>query len=376
MPRGQTASLFRRSGVWYVSWWKGGTRVKESTGTDNRKVAEDVRRQREKEMILGETDLQHEVSLALNDPRRREAVLKALETVNAIETTTALKEYLAHCETFKRPKTVAGDRGRLNAFFGQLTLKYLNDLTPKHVAEFFSTKAKRDGASPATILRYREILHALCEWAMKQDYLKENPVAKVARPRIPEHDIRFLTLADVGKCLESVSGQWIEAAVATAIYGGLRREELCWLTWEDVELEGKQPILRVRSKTVDGNSWMPKTKRNRSVPISADLLPFLRRQALRSAKSPWVFPSPEGHRWNPDNMSADLRKAMENAGLEWSALDFRHTFGSQLAQKGVSLYKISALMGNSPEIARRHYARLIPEEMHADVEFPKALKQA
>lgn len=57
MSRGQTASLFRRAGVWYVSWWKGGTRVKESTGTDNRKVAEDVRRQREKEMILGETDL-------------------------------------------------------------------------------------------------------------------------------------------------------------------------------------------------------------------------------------------------------------------------------------------------------------------------------
>jgi integrase len=374
MSRGQTASLFRRGGMWYVSWWKGGTRVKESTGTDNRKVAEDVRRQREKEMILGETDLQHELSLALNDPRRREAVLKSLEIVNAVEVSKALPEYLAHCETFKRPKTVAGDRGRLNAFFGQLTVKYLNDLTPKHVAEFFALKAKRDGASPATLLRYREILHALCEWARKQGYLKENPVSLVPRPRIPEHDIRFLTLEDIGRCLESVSGQWIEGAVATAIYGGLRREELCWLTWEDVLLDGGKPILRVRSKTVEGVHWMPKTKRNRSIPISADLLPHLRRQALRTGKYDWVFASPEGHRWNPDNLSADLRKAMGDAGLGWSALDFRHTFGSQLAQKGVSLYKISALMGNSPEIARRHYARLIPEEMHEDVAFPKAQK--
>lgn len=46
-----------------------------------------------------------------------------------------------------------------------------------------------------------------------------------------------------------------------------------------------------------------------------------------------------------------------------------HTFGSQLAQNGVSLYKISALMGNSPEICRRHYASLLPDAMRAEVEF-------
>ena len=37
--------------------------------------------------------------------------------------------------------------------------------------------------------------------------------------------------------------------------------------------------------------------------------------------------------------------------------------------KGESLYKISALIGNSPEICRRHYAALIPETMADSVEF-------
>ena len=37
--------------------------------------------------------------------------------------------------------------------------------------------------------------------------------------------------------------------------------------------------------------------------------------------------------------------------------------------KGESLYKISKLMGNSPEICARHYAALIPEEMGDSVEF-------
>lgn len=33
------------------------------------------------------------------------------------------------------------------------------------------------------------------------------------------------------------------------------------------------------------------------------------------------------------------------------------------------MYKISASMGNSPEICRRHYAALIPETMAGSVEF-------
>jgi len=37
--------------------------------------------------------------------------------------------------------------------------------------------------------------------------------------------------------------------------------------------------------------------------------------------------------------------------------------------KGESLYKIAELMGNSPEICRRHYAALMPEKMHDVVEF-------
>ena len=83
----------------------------------------------------------------------------------------------------------------------------------------------------------------------------------------------------------------------------------------------------------------------------------------------WLFPSPNGTRWHPDNFSADLRAANREAGLVWSSLDYRHTFGSQLAQAGVSLLQIATLMGNSPEICRWHYAALAPEAKGSVVEF-------
>ncbi len=130
-------------------------------------------------------------------------------------------------------------------------------------------------------------------------------------------------------------------------------------------------MIRIQAKTIDAQKWQPKTRRNRAVPISERLLGILRDYHPTHACA-WFFPSPKGKRWHPDNFSQDLRKINATNGLAWGCLDFRHTFGSQLVQKGESLYKISTLMGNSPTICQRHYAALIPETMHDTVEFPSA----
>ena len=104
------------------------------------------------------------------------------------------------------------------------------------------------------------------------------------------------------------------------------------------------------------------------MPINTRLLEILKKH-MEGHKGEWVFPSPEGTRWDTDNFSAHLRSVNESKGLSWSCGEYRHTFGSHLAQKGVSLFKISELMGNSPDICRKHYAQLMPQEMHDEVEF-------
>jgi len=167
--------------------------------------------------------------------------------------------------------------------------------------------------------------------------------------------------------------------VAVLIYAGLRREELLWLMVDDIDLRsspnGGHGMIRVRAKTIEGNdqtptvSWQPKTRVNRAVPISLALRAYLDRHTPRPSDHGWFFPSPDGKRLDCDNFSADLRAANDEAGLQWACLDYRHTFGSQLAQAGVSLFKIATLMGNSPEICRRHYASLAPEAMIVNVEF-------
>jgi integrase len=107
----------------------------------------------------------------------------------------------------------------------------------------------------------------------------------------------------------------------------------------------------------------------RVVPISKSLRKYLSQYKVQESAEGWFFTSPKGARWDVNNFSRILSDNNKKAGLLWTCLDYRHTFGSQLAIKGESLYKISKLLGNSPEICRKHYAVLLPESLTAAVEF-------
>src|SRR5439155_11512970 len=44
---------------------------------------------------------------------------------------------------------------------------------------------------------------------------------------------------------------------------------------------------------------------------------------------------------------------------------FRHTFGSRLAEQGVSMATIATIMGNSEAVCMRHYVRFSPAHLKA-----------
>jgi integrase len=106
-------------------------------------------------------------------------------------------------------------------------------------------------------------------------------------------------------------------------------------------------MIRIRPKTIDGEYWEPKTKVNRVVPISKALRGYLDQYKTGKSEAGWFFSSPKGSWWDGNNFSKALSKVNKSNELPWTCLDYRHTFGSQLAMKGESLYKISTLMGNS-----------------------------
>ncbi|MCX5771391.1 MAG: tyrosine-type recombinase/integrase [Candidatus Hydrogenedentes bacterium] len=256
----------------------------------------------------------------------------------------------------------------------------LEEVTTSQIADFIRESVQRYGLQSKTANRYREVLHRLFSWAMDEGGVRMpgevNPVDKVKRYKESAPQIRFLSLEQIDQQFEVLKDHLVlRGLVAVYIYAGLRREEALWLTLEDIDLNaGKHGIIRIQAKTVNGESWESKTKVNRVVPISSALRTFLDRYERPAVASPWYFPSPKGVRWHTDNFSKTLRRINRAAGFPWSSLTFRHTFGTLLAAKGESLYKISTLMGNSPDICRRHYATLTPEALTQSVEFDERVK--
>lgn len=386
------AGLIRRGNVYYLQYRVGGREKRVSLETDSKKVAQEKRRQFESAQARG---LEH--LLPTRTPIS-ELVGAYVEYMKATKTASsvirdsyylreafgpacpslAIKNRKISEKTRKRRLRPGGD-GRCKV--PVLEASSFEQLTTAQIADHIAALVRTRGLAPKTANRHREVLTRLFNWAMTQRGIRipgdRNPAAQVERYREQAPRIRHLTLKQIEKQLDAlVRHPQLQAMVAVYIYAGLRREEALWLRREDVDLSVKPfGVIRVRAKDVAEASWEPKTKQNRVVPISSTLRTFLDCYTPRPTKHGWYFPSPQGERYDPDNFSSDLRRVQEKAGLVWGCLDFRHTFGSQLAMKGESLYKISTLMGNSPEICRRHYAALLPECLVETVEFPRELSE-
>ena len=381
------AHLFKRGKRYYLKYYVGGKQKEKALATDNHQLAREKQRQFESALARGDDN-----PLPTKTPIAQ-VLAKYVDHIRATKTPKSaqsdiyyLREAFGPCcdalrctsrrlspKARKRPSNGAQPDGRRK--LPVIDAACFEQITTAQVAEFIAFKVRDQGIAPKTANHYRSILRRVFNWAEAELGLKlpngKNPAAAVRpyRERAPE--IRYLTLPQIDEQLRALRFKpQLQTMVAVLIYAGLRREELLWLTADDLTLpKTGGGLIQVRAKTIGGESWQPKTRTNRAVPISQQLRAYLDRYTRRPSDGRWLFPSPQGGRWDPDNFSADLRDTNGEHGLPWTALDFRHTFGSHIAQKGVSLYTISQIMGNSPDICRRHYAALVPEPMAAEVDF-------
>ncbi len=387
------ASLIRRGSVYFVAWYEGGKKRRKSLRTDCRQLAQERLRRFESARFRGEAD-------------------GALPTRTPIGEVVAA--YIEHMRSHRPERSVQRDLSYLREAFGEccpalvlsssrakkcrdrrlpedarrklwpIAAPAFEEISTIAIAEFIAERVRARGLAPKTANRYREVVCKVFNWAIRTGHVRmpmdRNPGSRVTRYRESAPEIRYLTLEQIAEQLDALRARpQLRAMVATLIYAGLRREEIVWLREEDWLRQTPQApngLLRIQAKTIEGEHWQPKTKKNRAVPLSQSLRRELEGYMPSPSDHGWLFPSPQGTRWDKDNFSKTLRAANQAEGLPWACLDYRHTFGSQLAQRGVSLYQIATLMGNSPDICQRHYAALVPEAMGAVVDFIPARLEA
>lgn len=374
------ACLIKRGNVYYAQYYVARKPRRISLETDSLPVAKEKLRQLESSLYRGDSS---PLPTKTPIPKVVAAYVEYMQTVKTARSVTRdlyyLREAFGQCcpalEIKNKKISQKGVKRPARIKTEIIEANFFEHVTTADISGYISAKVRRHGLSPKTANRYREILTRLFNWATGQYGIVlpggQNPAAKVERYKENASEISFLTKEQIAEQLQALEHlPDLQTMVAVYIYAGLRREELCWLTVDDVDFSaGGNGMIRIRAKTVNGVRWEPKTKVNRVVPISSNLMKFLEKYTPPVVKGKLFFSSPQGKMWDPDNLSRYLRRENEKVGFLWSCLEYRHTFGSQLAMKGESLFKISKIMGNSPDICRKHYAALLPESLIDSVEF-------
>lgn len=310
--------LFKRGKVWWMSVIQGGQRVRESTGTSDRRLAE---------AILGKVRTRIVEGRFFEVGQERERTFG--EMMARFETEHVVK--LASQRTYR------GFIKRLVAVFGHYTLA---EMTPSLVNQYKRARYV-EGMKPATINRELACMKKAFNLAIREwEWCRENPVSRVAMEREQNKRDRWLSREEEKGLLEGC-GPWLRDLVVVALGTGMRMGEIFELTWRGVDFT------------------------RRTIPVNPTVLAVLREKArARSLQTELVFCSKTSTPIEGGHLRRAFRLALRKAKIEeFHFHDLRHTFATRLAQQGVDLYTIQRLLGHKSPIMTQRYAHHSPESL-------------
>lgn len=175
------------------------------------------------------------------------------------------------------------------------------------------------------------------------------PFRNVDAPRI-----RFLNLAECKRLINACPSD-LRQMIRAALLSGCRYGELARITVSDFDSDAAVVSL---SQTKSGKT--------RHVPLTDEGLDFFADAVVGLDRKDLIFRRSDGEPWRKSNQFRSMREACTAAKIE-PPISFhvlRHTYGSLLAKKGVSLQVIAAALGHSDtRMTEKHYAHLKPDHI-------------
>jgi len=146
--------------------------------------------------------------------------------------------------------------------------------------------------------------------------------------------------------------------VLLSLNTGMRRGEVFYLKWQDVDLMKRQ-------LTVEGTT--SKSGQTRHIRLNSEVWQVLKAWNEQN-DGEFVFVSPVTGK-SFDNIKRSWSLLRNRAGLsDFRFRDLRYTFASKLVMAGVDLYTVKELMGHSTIQMTERYAHLAPEHKASAVE--------
>ncbi len=322
-------ALIKRFGVYYADFRvPNGKRSRISLQTTNLRVAKDKyaelvsRRKKAKENII--------VDMEWNAFKDR--LFRYMSAERAKSTIGWTKRAIKHMEDFNTPRM-------------------LRDVTP-NLLQGTKEFMLNEGFSKYNVNRCIQAIKAAMRLAEKWDLVVEQKWKAIGKLKTPKGRVVFHTDEEIDKLLAACPSLGWRLVVLLGADAGLRRGEIAHLRWQDVDFKNNQLYIAP-----------DKTENFRYVPMTPTLREALTK-AENGAKSEYVVDvGRASSRNSKDFLTSYYPRIAKQAGIKSFLHKLRHTYASQLVQKGVNLYQVSKLLGHSSIQMTEIYAHLVPANL-------------
>jgi len=261
--------------------------------------------------------------------------------------------------TDRRREKFRQTKCRLVEFFGDVELR---SITAGAAEEYSRWLLKQVAATTAQ--KECQISAQFFRHANRKELIPRNPFQGVSVGTATNDERRVFVHRDiVAKVIDACPNWQWRTVVALARYGGLRcSSEVALLKWSDIQWDTER--FTVTS---------PKTKRygkgTRVVPLFPELRPFLNEAfSLASEGDSWVIPMLNGQ--PSKNLGTTFKKIIRRAGVEVWPKPFQNLRSSRQTdlEQIYPTYVVCKWLGNTPNVAHKHYLTVTEEHFKAAVE--------
>lgn len=352
----------KRAHRWVVRWYASDQRTRYGKVFKTRKEAGRYAAELQKQVALGKADKPHKVTL-------HEFLSEHEQVMRGQVAHGTLQDHMGVLRLFE--KFIGGNVG-------------LEKIQPSQAEAFVADRLASGDISAATVNKNIRTLQGIFNRAIEpRGYLAEgqNPFQKIRERKTTEGKIRVVNVQEY-QLLVKEADLWWHSLLSVAYGSGLRRNEILYLTWSDIDFEMKRLYVTAKKPAADRVEWQPKNRRNRVVPMSDETASLLAEMQADAAEGhPYVFIAPkrlERILWRRDrgkwhsrsepinNIARDFTQIRIAAKVNKCTIhDLRRSAITNWAQE-LPIQVVQTLAGHSSiTTTRKYYLAVRPEDLDA-----------
>lgn len=314
--------IYKRGKTYWIDYTDvNGNRQRESTCTNNKKLAEQILAKKQTEVI-----------------EQKKMGIKPLTPITVRE---FVAQYIEFSKANKKAKSTRLDAMALNNFLLFIEKKnrqYIDEISEEDIENYKVERSKT--VSQSTVARELATIKHFFKLGERWGKTRNDPTKLVKKPSQAPGRVRYLTKEEVIRFLKECTVPYLCLFVKIALNTGMRKSEILNLKTEDIDFENS--IIHLE----DSKSGE-----------RADII--MNSVVIEAFKEYRDFPKKGGSIFQYEDIKKSFKSALQRAGIRnFRIHDLRHTFASHLAMNSVPLPTIMELMRHKTIHMTLRYAHL------------------